>query len=100
MNRSSVAGRPMVGAAAGLALGFVVLAGGADGGAGANPTLDAAPERAEAFGKEAAGLVSPDPAGRPRHLGRAGGLRRAGPAGPGRADAGAPPPAGHARAAS
>ncbi len=53
MNRSSFAGLSMVRAAAGLALAFVVLAGGADGGAGGNPTLDALQKRAEAFGKEA-----------------------------------------------
>src|SRR5436305_6957033 len=53
MKRSSAAGRPLVGAAAWLALGFVVLAAGADGGAGRNPTLDAALRRAEAFGNEA-----------------------------------------------
>ena len=53
MKRSSAAGRPLVGVAAWLALGFVVLAGGADGGAGVNPTLDAALKRAEAFGDQA-----------------------------------------------
>ncbi len=54
MNRSSVAGRNRARAAAtGLALAFVVVAAGADGGAGANPTLDAAIRRAEAFGQQA-----------------------------------------------
>ena len=44
----------MVRAAAGLALAFVVLAGGADGGAGGiNPTLDAVLKRAEGFGQAA-----------------------------------------------
>ena len=51
MERSSVAGRPMVRAAAGLALAFVVLAAGADGGAAANPTLDALLKRGERFGQ-------------------------------------------------
>ena len=53
MKRSSVAGRPMVRAAAGLALAFVVLAAGADGGAAPNPTLDALLKRAELFGQQA-----------------------------------------------
>jgi biopolymer transport protein ExbB len=53
MERSSASRRPMVRAAAGLALAFVVLAGGADGGSGANPTLDAILKRAEGFGKTA-----------------------------------------------
>ena len=54
MKRSSVAGRPMVRAAMGLALASVVLAGGADGGAGGNnPTLDAFLKRAEGFGQTA-----------------------------------------------
>ncbi len=51
MKRSSVVGRPMVLAAAGLALAFVVLAAGADGGAAANPTLDALMKRGERFGQ-------------------------------------------------
>ena len=53
MERSTVAGRPMARAAAGLALGFVVLACGADGGAAANPTLDALMRRGEQFGRMA-----------------------------------------------
>ncbi|WP_435011260.1 MotA/TolQ/ExbB proton channel family protein [Tundrisphaera lichenicola] len=54
MNRSSFAGLTKAGAA-GLALAFVFLAGGADGGAGAggNPTLDVALKRAEVFGNRA-----------------------------------------------
>src|SRR5580692_8448399 len=51
MERSSASRRPMVRAAAGLALAFVVLAGGADGGEVVNPTLDAILKRAEGFGK-------------------------------------------------
>ena len=51
MERSSVAGRPKIRAAAGLALAFVVLAGGADGGAAVNPTLDALVKRGERFGQ-------------------------------------------------
>jgi biopolymer transport protein ExbB len=51
MERSSLAGRPMVRAAAGLALAFVVLAGGADGGPGGNPALDALVKRAEKAGQ-------------------------------------------------
>jgi biopolymer transport protein ExbB len=54
MERSSVAGRPMFRGAAGLALAFVVLAGGADGGAAANPTLDALLKRGEQFALRAA----------------------------------------------
>ena len=53
MPRSTDSGRPMVGVAACLALGLTLVAGGADGGAGANPTLDATLKRAEAFGNEA-----------------------------------------------
>jgi biopolymer transport protein ExbB len=52
MERSSVAGRPMVRAAAGLALVFVAMAAGADGPA-ANPTLDALLKRGERFGQMA-----------------------------------------------
>jgi biopolymer transport protein ExbB len=53
MERSSVARRPMVRACAGLALvlAIVGLAGGADGGVGGNPTLDAFLKRAERFGQ-------------------------------------------------
>jgi biopolymer transport protein ExbB len=54
MERSSVAGRPLVRAAAGLALAFVVLAGGADGGPAANPTLDAFLRRGEVFARQSA----------------------------------------------
>src|SRR3954447_4574206 len=55
MHRSANVARPWVGAAAGLALSLVVVAGGADGApvAGQNPTLDDAMKRAEAFGREA-----------------------------------------------
>ena len=55
MKRSSVAGRPTARAAVGLGLAFalVALAGGADGGAGGNPTLDAILKRAEGFGQNA-----------------------------------------------
>ena len=53
MKRSTVAGRPMVRVAAGLALAFVVLAGGADGDAAANPTLDAILKRGEQIGLKA-----------------------------------------------
>jgi biopolymer transport protein ExbB len=51
MERLTVAGRPMVRAAAALALAFVVLAGGADAGPLANPTLDALMKRGERFGQ-------------------------------------------------
>ena len=54
MERSTVAGRLTARAAAGLALGFVVLAGGADGGAVANPTLEALLNRGERFVRVAA----------------------------------------------
>jgi len=50
MQRSSAMAR----AVAGLSLAFVVVAAGADGGAGGNPTLDAARRRAEQAGREAA----------------------------------------------
>jgi biopolymer transport protein ExbB len=55
MKRSTVAGRPMVRAASGLALAlaFVVLASGADGGAAPNPTLDALLKRGEQLGLKA-----------------------------------------------
>ncbi len=55
MQRSSLKVRPLVRAAAGLALalGSVAVAGGADGGAGGNPTLDALGRRAERLGQEA-----------------------------------------------
>ena len=49
MHRSSAAAR----AIAGLSLAFVVVAAGADGPAGGNPTLDAARKRAEQLGGEA-----------------------------------------------
>lgn len=54
MQRSSVAARPMVRVAAGLALVFVTLAAGADGGAAANPTLDALLKRGEVYAQRAA----------------------------------------------
>jgi biopolymer transport protein ExbB len=53
MKRSSVAGRPMVRVATGLALAFVVLAGGADGVAVPNPTLDVLLKRGEQLGLKA-----------------------------------------------
>jgi biopolymer transport protein ExbB len=53
MKRSTVAGHPMIRVAAGLALGLIVLAGGADGGSALNPTLDALVKRAEQFGLRA-----------------------------------------------
>jgi len=50
MQRSSAVVRVV----AGLSLAFVVVAAGADGGAAGNPTLDAARQRAEQVGREAA----------------------------------------------
>ncbi len=55
MKRSTVAGRPAAGLLAGLALGFVTLAAGADAGAAApaNPTLDALLARGERAARQA-----------------------------------------------